>query len=328
MKNFAFKKAKDAEDAIDYHEGKSRYIAGGTTLIDLMKLEVENPEMVIDLSRLPFQKIDREKDGSFTVGAFVRNTDLAHHELIEKEFPLLSQAILAGASTQIRNKATTSGNLLQRTRCVYFRDPSKPCNKRAPGSGCSAIEGYNRNLAILGTSESCIASNPSDMNVAMMALEARVKVLNKKGKEKTVAISEFYRLPGTTPDKETVLDPGDLITAVQIPALPPSTRSMYLKLRDRASYEFALSSAAVALTMSGSTIQRARFAMGGVGAIPWRSIEAEKVLEGSAASEARFQQAADLLLKGARPQSQNAFKVELAKRCLVSALKQVAGMGV
>ncbi|MNT00182.1 4-hydroxybenzoyl-CoA reductase subunit beta [compost metagenome] len=252
----------------------------------------------------------------------VRNADLAHNEAIKKNYPVLSEALLSGASAQLRNKATTAGNLLQRTRCTYFRDPSKPCNKREPGSGCGAIQGFNRNLAIMGTSDKCIATNPSDMNVALTALEAKIHVQSAAG-NKNINIADFYLLPGNTPEKETVLQPGELITGVTLAAPLAGTKSLYLKLRDRASYEFAISSAAVIVNTKGNRIERVRMAMGGIGTRPWRSLEAEMILEGQAISEDLFREAAKEFVKGAKPQTQNSFKVELAQRCLVHALKQV-----
>jgi xanthine dehydrogenase YagS FAD-binding subunit len=242
---------------------------------------------------------------------------------VQRDYAVLSQALLAGASGQLRNMATTSGNLLQRTRCVYFRDTTTPCNKREPGSGCSAIDGYNRNLAVLGTSEHCIASNPSDMNVALTALEATVVIRGTHG-ERKVPIGEFHLLPGDTPQRETVMQPGDLITHVLLPPPHPGTRSHYLKLRDRASYEFALASAAVVLANNGGTIRHARVALGGVGTRPWRSPEAEQALIGQPAHQATFAAAAEAAMHDAKPQSQNGFKIELAKRCLISALTTVA----
>lgn len=296
-----------------------RFLAGGTTLVDLMKLNVERPAQLVDINRLPLDQVEKLPDGGVRIGATVRNADLANHPLIKQDYAVLSQALLAGASAQLRNMATTGGNLLQRTRCVYFRDTTMPCNKREPGTGCSAIGGFNRTQAILGTSESCIASNPSDMGVAMMALEAIIHIQGQAG-ERSVPIGDFYVLPGTTPQRETVLEPGDLITHVTLPAPAASARSVYLKLRDRASYEFALASAAVIATVSGGKITHARVAMGGVGTRPWRSPEAEAALMGQAPGTAAFQAAADAALQGARPQSQNAFKVELAKRCVVHTL--------
>jgi xanthine dehydrogenase YagS FAD-binding subunit len=299
-----------------------RFIAGGTTLIDLMKLTVEQPQNLVDVNRLPFEKIEALPDGGLTIGALVRNSDLAHHPLVRKNYPVLSEAILSGATVQIRNMATTAGNLLQRTRCMYFRDPAMPCNKREPGSGCGAINGANRGLAILGTSEHCIATNPSDMNVAMAALEATIQVQGPKG-ERTIPISDFHVVPGNTPQRETVLEPGDLITQVSLPPPAPGAHSLYLKLRDRTSYEFALASAAVIIAVADGKVTRARVALGGVGTKPWRSPEAEQELTGQSATEAVFRKAAEAALRDARPQSQNGFKVELARRCLVHALKLV-----
>src|SRR6266568_1939608 len=309
--------AKTAQQGAD-----ARFIAGGTTLLDLMKLNVETPARVIDINRLPLGRIEATPEGGLKIGATVRNSDLAHHPTVERDYAVLSQAILAGASAQLRNMATTAGNLLQRTRCMYFRDTAMPCNKREPGSGCGAINGFNRNLAILGTSEQCIATNPSDMNVAMAALEATVHLRGAKG-ERAIPIGDFHVLPGDTPQRETVLEPGDLITHVTLPPPAPGSRSLYLKLRDRASYEFALASAAVVVTMANGKLTRARIALGGVGTKPWRSTEAEGELTGQAATEAVFRKAAEAALRGAQPQSQNGFKVELAKRCLVHALKLV-----
>ena len=308
-------KAKTAQQGADI-----RFIAGGTTLIDLMKLSVEQPQNLVDVNRLPLDKIEATPDGGLTIGATVRNSDLAWHPLVRKNYQVLSEAILSGATVQIRNMATTAGNLLQRTRCVYFRDTAMPCNKREPGSGCGAINGFNRSLAILGTSDQCIATNPSDMNVAMAALEAVIHVRGAKG-ERAIPIADFHVLPGDTPQRETVLEPGDLITHVTLPPPAPGNRSLYLKLRDRMSYEFALASAAVVITAANGKITRARIAMGGVGTKPWRSTEAEGKLTDQSATEATFRKAADAALRDAKPQSQNGFKVELAKRCLVHALK-------
>jgi xanthine dehydrogenase YagS FAD-binding subunit len=297
-----------------------RFIAGGTTLIDLMKLNVEQPHTLIDLNRLPLGDIETLPDGGLKIGAMVRNSDLAHHSSVLSDYPVLSQALLSGASAQLRNKATTSGNLLQRTRCMYFRDTTMPCNKREPGSGCAAINGVNRMMAILGTSEHCIATNPSDMNVALTALEATIHIQNGQA-VRSVPINEFYVLPGDSPQRETVLEPGDLITHVTLPAPVAGNKSLYLKLRDRASYEFALASAAVIIKIENNRLSYARVALGGVGTKPWRSKEAEQVLAGATLSENTFRAAAEAALQGARPQSQNGFKIELAKRCLTHALK-------
>ena len=308
-------KAKTAQQGAEI-----RFIGGGTTLIDLMKLNVEQPQTLIDINRLPLDKIEALPDGGLTIGAVARNSDLAFHPLVRKNYAVLSEAILSGASAQLRNMATTAGNLLQRTRCMYFRDTAMPCNKREPGSGCAAITGVNRSLAILGTSEHCIATNPSDMNVAMAALEATIHVRGPKG-ERSIPIGDFHMLPGNTPHRETVLEPGDLITHVTLPPPAPGNRSLYLKLRDRASYEFALASAAVVITAANGKISRARIALGGVGTKPWRSTDAENELNDQPATETVFRKAAEAALRGAKPQSQNGFKVELAKRCLVHALK-------
>lgn len=297
-----------------------RFMGGGTTLIDLMKLNVETPDRVLDINRLPLDKIETTPDGGLRIGATVRNSDLANHPKVQKDYAVLSQAILNGASAQIRNMATVGGNLLQRTRCVYFRDTAMPCNKREPGSGCPAITGHNRTLAILGASEHCIATNPSDMCVAMAALEASIHVQGPKG-SRAIPFGDFHVLPGNTPHLETVLEPGDLITHVTLPPPVVGSKQLYLKLRDRASYEFALASAAVVLTIAAGRITRARIALGGVGTKPWRSPEAEAELIGKAATETIFRQAAEAALRGAKPQSENKFKLELAKRCLTHALR-------
>jgi xanthine dehydrogenase YagS FAD-binding subunit len=288
-----------------------------------MKLDVETPGQVVDINHLPLAQVERTSEGGLKIGALVRNADLARHADVTRDYPVLSEALLAGASAQLRNMATTGGNLLQRTRCMYFRDANMPCNKREPGSGCPAIDGANRNLAILGTSEHCIASNPSDMNVALAALEARIAIQGTDG-ERIVPIADFFLLPGDTPQHETVMQPGDLITHVLLPPPKHGARSHYLKLRDRASYEFALASAAVVLATDGGRISHARVALGGVGTRPWRSHEAEQALVGQLAGPATFAAAASAALRDAQPQSENAFKVELAKRCLTHALSTVA----
>jgi xanthine dehydrogenase YagS FAD-binding subunit len=328
MKTFQLRRATDNAQAIAsaakattaQQGAEIRFIGGGTTLIDLMKLNVEQPKTLIDINRLPLDKIEALPDGGLTIGAVVRNSDLAYHPLVRKNYAVLSEALLSGATVQLRNMATTAGNLLQRTRCMYFRATDMPCNKREPGTGCAAITGANRGLAILGTSEHCIATNPSDMNVAMAALEATIHVRGTKG-ERSIPIADFHVLPGNTPQRETVLEPGDLITHVTLPPPSPGSRSLYLKLRDRASYEFALASAAVVVTVGNGKITRARIAMGGVGTKPWRSTEAEGELADQPATQAVFQKAANAALRDAKAQSQNGFKVELTKRCLVHALK-------
>ncbi len=310
--------AKTAQQGADV-----RFMGGGTTLIDLMKLNVETPAHVIDINRLPLDKIELMPDGGLKIGATVRNSDLAYHAKVQQDYSVLSQAILQGASAQIRNMATVGGNLLQRTRCVYFRDTAMPCNKREPGTGCPAITGHNRTLAILGASEHCIATNPSDMCVAMAALEVTIHIQGTKG-SRTVAFGDFHLLPGNTPHRETVLESGDLITHVTLPPPVTGSKQVYLKLRDRASYEFALSSAAVVLTIASGKITRARIALGGVGTKPWHSPEAEATLTGKPANDATFRQAAEAALRNARPQSENKFKIELAKRCLTHALRTAA----
>src|SRR5438132_6194583 len=266
--------AKTAQQGADV-----RFLAGGTTLLDLMKLNVETPARLLDINRLPFDKIEATREGGLKIGATVRNSDLANHPTVRRDYPVLSQALVNGASAQLRNMATTAGNILQRTRCMYFRDTAMPCNKREPGTGCPAITGANRSLAILGTSEHCIATNPSDMCVAMAALEATIHVQGPKG-SRAIPFGDFHLLPGNTPHRETVLEPGDLITHVTLPAPIKGSKQVYLKLRDRASYEFALASAAVVITISDGNVARARVALGGVGTKPWRSPEAEAALVG------------------------------------------------
>lgn len=307
--------AKTAQQGADV-----RFVAGGTTLLDLMKLNVETPARVIDINRLPLDKIEATPDGGLKIGATVRNSDLAHHPTVQRDYSVLSQAILAGASAQLRNMATTAGNLLQRTRCMYFRDTAMPCNKREPGTGCPAITGANRMLAILGTSEHCIATNPSDMCIAMAALEATVHVEGANG-ARAIPFGDFHLLPGSTPHRETVLEPGDLVTHVTLPPPVAGSRQIYLKLRDRTSYEFALASAAVVITVGGGKVTRVRVALGGVATKPWRSPEAEAALVGQPVDQASFRNAAEAALRDAKPQSENRFKIELAKRCLTHALE-------
>lgn len=326
MQPFQFTRATSNDHAIQaaaasptaQQGAKVRFVAGGTNLIDMMKLNVEQPTQVIDINGLDLSAI-QPSNGGLLLGALSHNSDVARHPVVIRDYAVLSQALLSGASPQLRNMATTGGNLLQRTRCVYFRDTAESCNKRQPGSGCSAIGGFNRNLAILGTSKDCIASNPSDQNVALTALEATIQITGPKG-QRSVPIHEFYLVPGSTPNIENVLQPGELITGVLLPAPRPGSRSVYLKLRDRAAYEFALSSAAVQIATEGNHIKFARVALGGVGTKPWRSMEAEHALEGHPVSAATFRKAAAEALKDAQPQSENGFKVELAQRCLVRAL--------
>ena len=302
----------------------ARMIAGGTTLLDLMKAGVEQPGVVIDINRLPLATIDVSPQ-RVRIGALVKNSDVADDPTILREFPMLAQALAAGASGQLRNMATVGGNLLQRTRCSYFRDNISRCNKRVPGSGCAAIGGVNRMHAVLGTSDACIATNPSDMNVALAALDARIIVM-RAGGEARLTFDEFYRLPEETPERETVLERGDVITAVELEPAALYRQSLYLKLRDRASYEFALVSAAVALEFNAEgAIARSSVALGGVGTVPWRAREAERVLDGAQPTNDVFRLAADMALAGAKPSTQNGFKIELAKRALVRALQTLAG---
>jgi xanthine dehydrogenase YagS FAD-binding subunit len=327
MELFSYSKAANVTQAINIVARAStaqqgaeiRFLAGGTTLLDLMKLNVERPTHLVDINHLPLDIIEKLPDGCLKIGALVRNADLAHHPIIIKSYPVLSQALLQGASAQLRNKATTAGNLLQRTRCMYFRNEALACNKRLPGSGCSALEGDNRSLAILGTSKSCIATNPSDMNVALAALEATIQIQGPN-KTRDVSIEDFFLLPKDSPHRENILGPGDLVTSVTLP--PPRTKSLqiYLKLRDRASYEFALASAAVVLELKQQRIAFVRIALGGVGSKPWRSFEAEEILHNQAAHVPAFNQAAQAALSNAIPQSHNGFKIELARRCLSHAL--------
>ncbi len=302
-----------------------RFLAGGTTLVDLMKLNVEHPTRLVDINHLALNAIERAPDGGLRIGALVRNATLAHDANVVKDYRVLSEALLSGASAQLRNVATTGGNLLQRTRCMYFRDTAMACNKREPGSGCSAIAGDNRTLAILGTSPQCIATNPSDMNVALAALEATVHVQGSKG-ERAIPFQDFHLLPGDTPQRETVLEPGDLVTHVTLPPPRATTTSRYLKLRDRASYEFALASAAVVVEVKGGTFSYARLALGGVGTKPWRVPTVEEALMGKPVDGGTIVAAAKLALAGARPQSENRFKVELAQRCLAHALRLATGL--
>lgn len=327
MDAFNFSKATTLDQAVQFaaksqtaqQGAEVRFVAGGTTLIDLMKLAVERPKEVVDINGLPLDRIEPTPAGGLVIGALARNSDVAHHAVVQRDYAVLSQALLSGASPQLRNMATTGGNLLQRTRCVYFRDTAHACNKREPGTGCSAIGGHNRMLAILGTSKDCIASNPSDQNVALTALEATIQVQGAKGK-RSVPIQDFYLLPGSTPQRETVLEPGDVITSVTLPPPTSGSRSLYLKLRDRAAYEFALASAAIVVKVEGGKIQHARVALGGVGTKPWRSHEAEAMLQGHTADASTFRKAAEAALRNAHPASENAFKIELSKRCLIRAL--------
>jgi len=327
MNPFTYQRATAPEEAVHAVSARgAKFLGGGTNLVDLMRYNVEHPTTLIDVTHLSFTQITTAGNVT-TIGAGVRNSDLANHEIIRTNYPLLSQALLSGASPQLRNMATTGGNLLQRTRCYYFMDTAFPaCNKRTPGSGCAAIKGFNRIHAILGASNDCIATNPSDMNVALAALNATIHVQGPKGK-RTIAIADFHRLPGTTPQLDTNLKPDELITAVELPAPRFAKHSYYLKGRDRQSYAFALVSGAAGLQISGNTIQSAGLALGGVAHKPWRSPEAEKFLVGAIASPDAFRKAADFAVAGAKPYEHNAFKVELAKQSIVRALT-LAAQGV
>jgi xanthine dehydrogenase YagS FAD-binding subunit len=324
MQPFEFITAAD-EDAALAAAARARFLAGGTTLVDLMKLHVEQPAALVDINALPMSEVEELPDGGVRVGGMVRNSDMAEHPLIRDRYPLLAEAILSGASPQLRNMATTGGNLLQRTRCYYFRDTALPCNKREPGSGCGAIDGYNRIHAVLGGSEHCIATHPSDMCVALAALDGVVRVRGR-GRERTIRFADFHVLPGDRPEREHSLESGELIVAVDIPSMPFAVRSAYVKVRDRASYAFALASAAVALEVRDGTIHQARIALGGIATKPWRAHEAEAMLTGKGLDRAIYRAAADAALRGAVPRRDNAFKIELAKRTLVRALTRVGAM--
>jgi len=304
---------------------RAKFLAGGTTLVDLMKLHVEQPAALVDINALPLSAVEELPDGGVRVGAMVRNSDMAEHPLIRGRYPLLAEAILSGASPQLRNMATTGGNLLQRTRCYYFRDTALPCNKREPGTGCGAIDGYNRIHAVLGGSEHCIATHPSDMCVALAALDGVVRVRGRD-RERTIRFADFHFLPGDRPEREHALEPEELIVAVDIPSTPFAVRSAYVKVRDRASYAFALASAAVALDVRDGTIHQARIALGGIATKPWRAHEAEDMLTGTSVDQPIYRAAAEAALRGAVPRRHNAFKIELAKRTLVRALTRVGAM--
>jgi xanthine dehydrogenase YagS FAD-binding subunit len=325
MINFQYARANDVSDAVRQiaADPKAKFIAGGTNLIDLMKEDVERPTRLIDISRLPLKTVEATKDGGLRIGALVPNSDLAWHPLVEQRYPLLSSAILAGASAQLRNMASTGGNLLQRTRCYYFYDTATPCNKREPDSGCSAIHGVNRMHAILGTSEACIAVHPSDMCVALAALEAKVYVAGPSG-ERAIAFADFHRLPGDTPQRDSNLRSDEIIIAVELPAQGFAANYSYLKIRDRLSYAFALVSVAAALELDGDGIKDARLALGGVAHKPWRDPAAEAALRGQPANQTTFARAADLLLRDAKGFGHNTFKIDLARRAIVRALTQAA----
>lgn len=325
MNPFRYARAAKVDDAIGLiaQEPRGAFIGGGTSLVDLMKDGIETPDVLVDLNPVPLAEI-QVQGNTARIGAMVRNTELAEHALIRERYPMLAEAVLSGASLQLRNAATVGGNLMQRTRCPYFRDKNSPCNKREPNSGCSAHEGYNRSHAILGGSEHCIAAHPSDMCVALSALEAVILVRSRTG-ERRITFEDFYVAPGDTPHVETTLHHDELIVAVELPELPFARTSRYIKVRDRASYEFALASAAVALDIQDGTIHAARVALGGVATKPWRASTAERILTGSKASAETFQKAAEAELEPAQPFRFNAFKIELAQRTLVRALTAVGG---
>jgi xanthine dehydrogenase YagS FAD-binding subunit len=323
MKAFTYERADSAAQAAaaTLRTG-TRIIAGGTNLLDLMKLQVETPSTLVDVNRLPLDKIEETPDGGLRIGAMVRNSDLAADPRVRQRYGVLSRALLSGASAQLRNKATTGGNLLQRTRCYYFYDVTKPCNKRVPGSGCAALAGFNRIHAILGTSEQCIATHPSDMAVAMRALDAKVETIDGKGEAREIPIAEFHRLPGNTPEIETTLKPGELITSVTLPPPPPGLQ-LYRKVRDRASYAFALVSVAAIVDATGGRIRSARLAFGGLALKPWRNPRAEQKLAGSPANASTFNAAASAVLDEARGYGGNDFKIPLTRRTLHAVLSDL-----
>lgn len=324
MKPFDYSRAVDAGAAVAavMARPEAAFLAGGTNLVDHMKLGVAGPELLVDVTGLPLDHVEELPDGGLRIGATVRNSDLAAHPLVRRRLPVLSQALLAGASGQLRNAATTAGNLLQRTRCGYFQDVTTPCNKREPGSGCAAIGGWNRHHAVLGASEHCIAVHPSDMAVAVRALDAVVVVLGEDG-ERRVPVGEFHRLPGDTPEADTVLGHGELITAVEVPPLPAGARSGYRKVRDRASYAFALVSVAAVVETDGRRVREARIAFGGLAHRPWRAARAEEALRGAPATEDSFRQAAEAELQSARPLPGNAFKIPMTRNTLASLLREL-----
>jgi xanthine dehydrogenase YagS FAD-binding subunit len=324
MKPFNFTRATTQTDAIKSITPDGKFIAGGTNLVDLMKEGISQPSQLVDIQRLPLSTIQSNKSGGVTIGALAKNSDTANHPLIRTKYPLLSQAILAGASAQIRNMATLGGNINQRTRCAYFYDVAMPCNKREPNSGCGALEGLNKNHAILGWSESCVATNPSDMSVALAALEAKVNILGTNGKIRTISFTDYHRLPEKDATKDNNLKSGELVVSIDLPKTV-STKSHYLKIRERTSYAFALVSVAAIFESKGNVIMNPRIALGGVAHKPWRAVEAEKFLAGKVANEDNFKQAAELALKDAKPLKENAYKITLAKRAVVRALTNANG---
>lgn len=332
MRALSYERATDPAGAVELHAGApgAAYLAGGTNLVDHLKLGVAAPELVVDITRLDLTDVEELPDGGLHVGAMVRNSDLAAHPTVRRRYPMLSRALLSGASGQLRNAATTGGNLLQRTRCVYFQDVTTPCNKREPGSGCSAIGGYTRYHAILGASEHCVATHPSDMAVALAALDATVVVLGRSG-ERRVPVVDLHRLPGDRPDLDTVLEPGDLITAVELPPPPRATTSTYRKIRDRSSYAFALVSVAALVGLSDTgrvpVVERAQIALGGVAHKPWRAHRAEAVLEGAEATRENFRRAADAELAEARTLQGNEFKVPMVRGAIETVLAELVSLG-
>ena len=326
MEPFSYLRAENTTTAISHLAAhpQAAYIAGGTTLLDLMKDNVLHPDLLVDITRLPLRGIEATEDGVL-IGALTSMSEVARDPLIRERYPVITEALLASASQQLRNMATLGGNLLQRTRCSYFRDPVFVCNKREPGAGCAALSGENRAHAILGTSDTCIATHGSDLAVALVALDALVLVQGPVGRRR-IPLTDFYLLPGTTPERENVLVQGELIVALEIPTTFNATRSTYLKVRDRASYEFALVSAAVALELDGATIRAARLALGGVGTVPWRARAAEKLLQGAPLTERACAAAAEVAVAGAIPRRDNAFKIELARRTLMRVLTTVGGL--
>ena len=325
MRPYSYSRANDASGAVAAlaEAPNAKFLAGGTNLVDLMKLGVETPDMLVDVRRLSSDQIEELPDGTVRIGAAVPNSDLAADRTIRSRYPMLAEALLAGASGQLRNLATTGGNLLQRTRCVYFQDVTTPCNKREPGSGCLAIEGHHKNHAILGASENCIATHPSDMAVAMAALDAIVQVQGPNG-EREIPIEELHRLPGDNPDRDTILEHGDLITAIDLPPLGFAANSKYRKVRERASYAFALVSVAAALEVEDGVVRDARIALGGVAHKPWRATKAEEVLRGEPVNEANFRAAAEIELADAQPLPGNAFKVPLARNVITRTLLELS----
>jgi xanthine dehydrogenase YagS FAD-binding subunit len=324
MKPFHYVQSSAVEDATRHVSGAegSVFFAGGTTLIDLMKIHVLQPSELVDVNRLPLSAIE-VSEKSIRIGANVRNSELAWHLAVRERFPVLSEALLSGASTQIRNMATTAGNIMQKTRCPYYRDVSSACNKRVPGSGCDAIQGYNRGHAVLGTSDQCIAMFPSDMCTALAMMDTTVNTVKPDGSTRGIVFTDFHLVPGKTPQLETILDHGEMISHIELTDLPATRNSHYLKVRDRASYEFALASAAVGLELDGQTIKNARIGLGGIATKPWRSPEAEKALIGKPANTATFKAAAEAALASAKTYEHNAFKVPLAKRTLIEALEEL-----